>query len=61
MLLWVTGGLLSGAAAAAGGRAGCTSESARVAIMTTCYFALLCVTAVPTAGAFAAEAGGCTT
>lgn len=56
LLSWITGGLLGGGSPEGGDRAGCTSESARAAIMTTAYFALLCITAVPTAGAFAAEA-----
>lgn len=60
VLSWFTGGILEaifgGGGGGASNRAGCTSESARTAIMTTAYFALLCVTAVPTAGAFAAEA-----
>ena len=59
VLSWISGGLITGEGVAGkgtGSRGGCTSESARTAIMTTAYFALLCVTAVPTAGAFAAEA-----
>ena len=55
VLSWVTGGMLDGSGSGGGGggggggaRAGCTSESARTAIMTTAYFALLCVTAAGT-------------
>lgn len=54
ILGFITGGLLTGVTSKE--RPGCTSEDARVAITTTAYFALLCVTAVPSVGAFAAEA-----